>query len=83
MIRLSFSLASAVFLTLSMSSAASAGPKPSMKSTPVSAVVKACDNMNARGEKCSYGVDSNGNLSGCTDNTCFHCTDGKCVGTQQ
>lgn len=72
----------ALILAVSMSSAAMAKPKPSMKSTPISAVVKACDNMNARGEKCSYGVDEKGNLSGCTDNTCFHCTNGRCVGTQ-
>lgn len=45
-------------------------------------VLAACDRIADAGGKCSYGMDSGGNISGCSEHACFVCfhSDKKCFG---
>jgi hypothetical protein len=50
---------------------------------PVGQVIQACDNMNAAGQTCNYGIKGN-SLVGCTSTTVFVCpADGsrQCTGS--
>lgn len=76
------------FSTVVLLSALAAGPalanpkSSAAKGADAKDVLAACDRIAEGGGKCNYGMDSGGNISGCSEHACFVCfhSDKKCFG---